>query len=83
MKLDKLTGKDLRKIREFWGLTIAQMADNVGYSWSQLQRIEKGKQPVPRRLALLCQSRGYLSLLKKKTPGRREKLNRPGARCNG
>lgn len=72
MELKKLTGRDLRRIRQLWGLTIAQMAENVGYSWSQLQRIEKGKQPVPLRLALLCQSRGYLALLKK-TPGQREK----------
>jgi predicted transcriptional regulator len=61
-----MTAKELRKARERLGLTIQELADLSGYSWSQVQRMEVGKRSVSDRIV------AFVSLLKKSgtRPGR-------------
>ena len=38
------------------GLTIGEFARKVGYSWSQVQRMEKGVCPVSERVVMMVEN---------------------------
>ena len=45
-----MTGTELRRIRESWGLTQAQFAQLLGYSPHTISDIERGKKTVTNML---------------------------------
>ena len=53
-----MTGKKLRKVREGLELTIEEFAQMLGYSWSQMQRMEKGRRKVSKRVLIILQEKG-------------------------
>jgi len=55
-----MQGVKLRAIREAKGLTIEELAGLVDYSWSQIQRMEKGRQKVSKRMVLWLKTRKWI-----------------------
>lgn len=60
-----LQGKKLRSIRQKQGLTIQEFADKTGYSWSQIQRMEKGSVVISERMLVILEAWGYIKRIKK------------------
>ena len=61
-----MTGKKLRKIREERGYTLEAFADLLGYSYSQMQRMEVGHRydgnavDVSRRVISFLKAKGWI-----------------------
>jgi predicted transcriptional regulator len=64
-----MTGLELRELREALGWTIAEFAKRVGYSWSQIQRMEVGRRNVTDRFVSNLKTRGYFRRAKHKHNG--------------
>ena len=47
---EELTPKQIRKIREKYGLTQEQLAEELGFSWRTIAGVESGKRPVSKKL---------------------------------
>lgn len=57
-KVKIMTGKDLRALRHKMGLTIAQFAILLGYSWCQIQRLEVGGRNITPRFVEILRLKG-------------------------
>ncbi len=49
---------NLKAWRAFWGLTQARAADALGITERHYRRLENGKAPINRRIAMLLQTTG-------------------------
>ena len=69
-----LFGEELRRRRLTAGLTLAQLAQQIHYSKSQISKVERGIKPPSRDLARLCDSvlraNGALASILHEKPGR-------------
>lgn len=58
MHLDKDKLRHMRKVRD---LTIKEMAQITGYSFTHIQRMETGRSPISKRLEKLLEAWGWLT----------------------
>ena len=49
---------NLKEWRAHWGLTQTKAADSIGVTERHYRRLETGRAPINRRLALILQARG-------------------------